>query len=199
MQKSFFSQPYCLTLKIIRTHKTFMKKLFLLLMAVGAMTLVSCTGNAEKASGSAASPAQEENAEPAKGTVFEGANFTMTYPEILTKEGYKSDKAINASSEDNAVKMDATFSDMPCKPEDFDKYYKNFTGMSMNSEYKWEDAKIKDNILTFKGVKGEDATTNFVVFLDEKGGVAGKINYPVAKAEEIEALIEPMLKSIKKK
>ena len=169
-----------------------------MMLALGAMTFVSCTGNTEKASGSAAPSGNEQVAE-AQGITFEGANFTMVYPEVLTKEGYKSDKTINARNEDNSVKMDATFSDMPCKPEDFDKYYKNFTGMSMNSEYKWEEAKINDNILTFKGVKGEEATTNFVVYLDENGGVAGKINYPVAKASEIEALIMPMLKSIKKK
>ena len=94
-----------------------MKKLFLLMMAIGAMTLVSCNGNTDKASGSA-TPSGEEKVTETKGKTFEGANFTLEVPQMLTKEGFKNDKTINASSEDNSVKMDATFSDMPCKPEE---------------------------------------------------------------------------------
>ena len=176
-----------------------MKKLFLLMMAVGAMTLVSCTGNAEKASGSAAASGegQEQVAADAQGTTFEGANFTMVYPELLTKEGYKSDKTINASNEDNSIKMDATFSQTPCKPEDFAKYADNLK--VMKKEYTAEDPKIDGNFMTVKYVKDEEAETDYVVFLDETGGVAGSFKYPVAKAAEVEALIMPMLKSIKKK
>jgi len=174
-----------------------MKKLFLLMMAVGAMTFVSCNGNAEKTSGSAAASGDKEEVAEVKGTVFEGASFTMTYPEILTKETFKSEGTINASDEEGTIKMDATFSDMPCKPEDFKTYAEGLIGL--NKESKAEEPKIDGNIMTLKFVNGEDAETNYVVFLDEKGGVAGKFRYPVAKAGEVEPLIEPMLKSIKKK
>lgn len=172
-----------------------MKKLFLLMMAVGAMTLVSCTGNGEKASGSAAGGDQEQVAE-AQGTTFEGANFTLVYPDML-KESYKSETTINAKSEDNAVSMDATFSERPCKPEDFKMYADGLKGLK--KEFTAEEPKIDGNFMTIKFVNGENAETNFVAFLDETGGVAGSFKYPVAKAEEIEALIMPMLKSIKKK
>lgn len=176
-----------------------MKKFFLLMMAVGAMTLVSCnnTGNGDKASGSAAPSGEEQVAEAQGGNTFEGANFTMEVPELLSKEGFKNDKTINASNEDNSVKMDATFSDTPCKPEDFTKYADNLK--VMKKEYTAEDPKIDGNYMTVKYVKGEEAETDFVAFLDETGGVAGSFKYPVAKAAEVEALIMPMLKSIKKK
>ena len=69
----------------------------------------------------------------------------------------------------------------------------------MKKEYTAEDPKIDGNFMTVKYVKGEEAETDYVVFLDETGGVAGSFKYPVAKAAEVEALIMPMLKSIKKK
>ena len=173
-----------------------MKKLFLLMMAIGAMTLVSCNGNTDKASGSA-TPSGEEKVTETKGKTFEGANFTLEVPQMLTKEGFKNDKTINASSEDNSVKVDATFSDMPCKPEDFKKYADNLK--VMKKEHTAEEPKIDGNFMTVKYVKGEEAETDFVAYLDEKGGVAGSFKYPVAQAVEVEALIMPMLKSIKKK
>ena len=60
------------------------------MMAVGAMTLVSCniTGNSDKASGSAAPSDEEQVAEAQDGNTFEGANFTMVVPKLLSKEGY---------------------------------------------------------------------------------------------------------------
>lgn len=175
-----------------------MKKIFLMLLAVSAMALVSCTGNSENAASGSKASAASEKADAPKGNTYEGDNFTMTLPEIL-KESAKSGSFVNARSEGNDVSMDATFSEMPCKPSDFQQYVKNFTGMSLYKDYKFEDPKIDGNFLTFKGVNGEKAATNFVVYLDEKAGVAGKVEYPVAKAGEIEPLITPMLKSIKKK
>lgn len=174
-----------------------MKKLFLLMMALGAMTLVSCNGNSNTSGNASASGDQEQAAE-VKGTVFDGDNFTFTYPEGF-KETYKSGNNINVASEDNKIRIDATFSDMPCKPEDFKKYYDNMTGMQMFKDYKWEDPKIEDNIMLYKGVNGDNAESKYVVYLDEKGGVAGTVNYPVEMAEQAEALIMPMLKSMKKK
>ena len=172
-----------------------MKKLFLLMVAAMAMTFVSCDDKAKGGDGSD-STGNEAVAEMTDGNTFEGANFTMVYPKEW-KETYKSDDCINAGVE--GVSMDATFNDYPCKPADFEQYYKNFTGMSMNKDYQFEEAKIDGNIMTFKGVNGDKAATNFVVFIEDKAGVAGKVEYPVAKAAEIEKAIMPMLKSIKKK
>ncbi|MDY6412672.1 MAG: hypothetical protein SPL28_06705 [Bacteroidales bacterium] len=174
-----------------------MKKLFLMMMALGVMTLVSCNGNGNT-SGSAAASGDKEQAAEVKGTVFEGDHFTFTYPEGF-KETYKSGDNINVASEDNQVRIDATFSGNPCKPEDFKKYYDAMVGMEMFKDYKWEDAKIEDNIMTYKGVNGDNVENKYVVFLDETGGIAGTVKYPVAKAAEVEALIMPMLKSMKKK
>ncbi len=175
-----------------------MNKLFLLIFAVGAMTMVSCSGNGEKTSTSVAqSSDQEQVAEAQGGNTFEGANFTMTIPEILSKEGYKSDKTINASSEDNTIKMDATFGETPCKPADFSKLVDNLK--VLHKEATAEEPKIDGNIMTIKYVKGEDVENYYTVYIDDNAGVAGTFKYPVAKAEEVEALIMPMLKSIKKK
>ena len=167
-----------------------MKKLFLMLMAVAALTIVSC----DKGKGGDA--AQEENF---KGQVFEGAKYTMQYPEWM-KTTYTNDDLINAAdTTDSNVRMDAMFSDTPCTPEDFKKYAENFAAMPKDVDYTYEDPVIEDNIMTFKGVGAEEAQTCFVVYLGEKAGVAGSFKYPVAKAAEVEKVIMPVVKSIQLK
>lgn len=170
-----------------------MKKLFVMLMAVAALTIVSCDkGNK---GGEAAQAAQEEF----KGQVFEGASFTMQYPEWM-KTTFTSDDIINAEDTvEHNMKLVTGFSDFPCKPEDFKKYAENMGFNPMYKEYKFDEPVIEDNIMTFKGVLGEDAETFFVVYMGEKAGVAGSFKYPVAKAAEIEKVIMPVVKSIKSK
>lgn len=166
-----------------------------MLMAVAALTFVSCDKGNKGGESSEASAQVEEF----KGQTFEGAQFTMQFPEWM-KTTYTSDGTINAAdSTDSSVKMDATFSEFPCKPEDFSKYAENMGVNPMFKEYKFEEPVIKDNIMTFKGVLGEEAMTNFVVYLGEKAGVAGSFKYPVAKAAEVEKVIMPVVKTIQLK
>ena len=172
-----------------------MKK-FLLIFAVAGL-MASCAGNGTTG-GSASASANQEQAAEVEGSTFEGDHFTFTYPEGF-KETYKSGDNVNVASEDDAVRIDATFSENPCKPEDFKKYYDGMVGMEMFKDYKWEEAKIEDNIMTYKGVMGETVEYKYVVYLGEKAGVAGTVKYPVAKAAEVEAQIMPMLKSMKVK
>ncbi|MBO4593740.1 MAG: hypothetical protein J5678_06115 [Bacteroidaceae bacterium] len=172
-----------------------MKKIVLCFaVALAATAMLSCGSSKQ-------SPEEEQAAQQlaANGTVFEGANFTITYPKEW-KETFKSEGTINAAADDNYTKMDATFSDYPCKPCDFEQYYTNLTNMSMHASFKFDKPVIEDNIMTFKGVKDDGFTmTNFVVYLDDHAGVAGSFKYPAEKAAEVEALIKPILNSIKKK
>ena len=172
-----------------------MKKFFL--MFAVACLMISCTGNGNT-SGNASANSNQEQAADVKGSTFDGDHFTFTYPEGF-KETYKSGDNVNVASEDDAVRIDATFSENPCKPEDFKKFYDGMVGMEMFKDYKWEDAKIDGNIMTYKGVNGDNVENKYVVFLDEKGGIAGTVKYPAAMAEKAEALIMPMLQSMKKK
>ena len=171
-----------------------MKKIFYFVVAATVCMIAACGGKNQQS-------AEEDKAAQelaANGTVFEGANFTITYPKEW-KETFKNEMTINAAADDNYTKMDATFSDYPCKPADFEQYYKNFTSMSMHSSFKFDQPVIDGNILTFKGVNGDFAMTNFIVFIDNNAGVAGSVKYPVAKAAEVEPIIKPMLNTIKKK
>jgi len=166
------------------------------LVAAFAISMAACGG--KSGNKSEQSPEEEKAAQEltATGTVFEGAQYTITYPEAW-KETYSDEGTVNAAAEDGGITMSATFSDYPCKPSDFEQYYKNF--VSMQESVKFDAVAIDGDIMTFKGVEGDNATTNYVVYLDDKAGVAGKVTYPVAKAAEVEPLIKPMLKSIKKK
>ena len=171
-----------------------MKKIFYFVVAAAVCVMTACGSKSQQ------NPEEEKAAQElaANGTVFEGANYTITYPKEW-KESYKNENTINAEAGDNYTKMDATFSDYPCKPADFEQYYKNFTSMSMHSSFKFDQPVIDGNILTFKGVNGDFAMTNFIVFIDNNAGVAGSVKYPVAKAAEVEPIIKPMLNTIKKK
>ena len=171
-----------------------MKKVYLFVVAAAMVCVMAACGGKNQ------SPEEEKAAKELaeSGNVFDGAHFSMTYPGAW-KETYKNENTINAAADDNYTKVDATFSDYPCKPADFEQYYKNFTSMSMHSSFKFDQPFIDGNILTFKGVNGDFAMTNFVVFIDNNAGVAGSVKYPVAKAAEVEPIIKPMLNTIKKK
>lgn len=172
-----------------------MKKFFYFVVAAAVCVLAACGGKSQQS-------AEEEKASQElaqNGTVFEGAKYTITYPKEW-KESFKNENTINAEAGDHYTKMDATFSDYPCKPADFEQYYKNFTGMSMHASFKFDQPVIDGNIMTFKGVKEDGFTmTIFVVFLDNQAGVAGSFQYPAEKAGEVEPLIKPILLSVKKK
>ncbi len=165
-------------------------------VAALAISMAACggkSGNKSEQSSEEEKAAQEPTA---AGTVFEGAKYSITYPETW-KETYSDEGTVNAASEDGETTMSATFSDYPCKPADFEQYYNN--SVNMQEGVKFDAAAIDGNIMTFKGVEGDNATTNYVVYIDDNAGVAGKVTYPVAKAAEVEALIKHMLKTVKKK
>lgn len=170
-----------------------MKKLFLMLMAVAALSFVSCD------KGNKGGNDSEEAQKEFKGQVFEGAKFTMQYPEWM-KTTYTSDDIFNAEDTvEHNMKLIASFSDLPCKPEDFKKYAENMGFNPSYKEYKFDEPVIEDNIMTFKGVLGEDVETFFVVYQGEKAGVSGSFKYPVAKTDEVEKVIMPVIKSIQPK
>lgn len=169
------------------------KKLFFAVMAIGMMT--ACNGSAE---GGAEGSKAESSAAEVKGMVYEGDSFTMTLPEGWV-DTYKSGTTINAKDESGELTMDATFSDYPCKPDDFKTYATNLSGMSIKKDFKFDEPKIDGNIMTLKAVKDDAVEHNFVVYLDEKAGVAGSFKYPAAKAAEVEPLMMAAIKSIKKK
>lgn len=151
---------------------------------VASMALVSCGGKSEAA------------AEVA-GTPYDGEKFTMTVPEGLDIF-FSNEDGLNAAKD--GVQLDATFSDTPCKPADFEAYVTNMSGILNNAGAK-EIGKpeIDDNIMTFKATYEDKIEEHFVVFFDDAAGVAGKIKYPVEKAAEFEGYAKGIAKTIAKK
>lgn len=161
-----------------------MKKVFSLMFAVVAMVMVSCGSKTEAAP-------------EITGTPYDGAKFTMTVPEGLDII-FNSEDGLNAAKD--GVQLDATFSDSPCKPADFEAFVTNMSGILNNAGAK-EIGKpeIEDNILTFKATYDDKIEEHFVVFLDDAAGVAGKVKYPVDKAAEFEGYAKGVAKTIAKK
>ena len=131
------------------------------------------------------------------GTPYDGEKFTMTVPEGLDIF-FSNEDGLNAAKD--GVQLDATFSDTPCKPADFEAYVTNMSGILNNAGAK-EIGKpeIDDNIMTFKATYEDKIEEHFVVFFDDAAGVAGKIKYPVEKAAEFEGYAKGIAKTIAKK
>lgn len=151
---------------------------------VASMALVSCGGKSEAAA-------------EVTGTPYDGEKFTMTVPEGLDIF-FSNEDGLNAAKD--GVQLDATFSDTPCKPADFEAYVTNMSGILNNAGAK-EIGKpeIDDNIMTFKATYEDKIEEHFVVFFDDAAGVAGKIKYPVEKAAEFEGYAKGIAKTIAKK
>ena len=161
-----------------------MRKLFYMMAAVVALTLAACGG---------------KSAPDLKGTPYEGAKFSMTIPEGLkvTSEG---DIYMNAGDESGDVRIDATFSDYPCKPDQFETYCQGLTGLLTNQGAKSVDKPAIDgNIMIIKATYETYIEDNFVVYFDDKAGIAGKFKYPVDKAEQYKDMVKSIALSMKKK
>lgn len=180
-----------------------MKKKVLLAIAAFAMIFAACGNkNAAPAESEAANEANEatEAAEApeveVKGTKFEGAKFTLTYPEAL-KETFASEETLNARNEDSSIALDATFNDMGPAVAELKTYLDNYTSMMKNMDANLEDSKIDGKILTAKYVKENgDANLHFVVMKEDKIGVSGSLKFSKDKAEEAKGYIDSIIKSI---
>ena len=162
-------------------------------IAAFAMILAAC-GN------KSAAPAEGDNGKDApatevKGTKFEGANFTLTYPEAL-KETYSSDEMINAGNEDGSIALDATYNDMGPAISELKTYLDNYASVLMK-DAKMEDSNIDGKTLTAKFVK-EDGSVNmhFVVMKEDKIGVSGSLKCNKDKEEEAKGYVDSIIKSI---
>ena len=171
-----------------------MKKNFLMAVAAFAMILAAC-GN------KSAAPAEGENDKDApetevKGTKFEGAKFTLVYPEAL-KETFASEETLNARNEDSSIALDATYNDMGPAVAELKTYLDNYTSMMKNMDATLEDSKIDGKTLTAKFVKENgDANLHFCVMKEDKIGVAGSLKFSKEKAEEAKGYIDSIIKSI---
>jgi len=177
-----------------------MKKKVLLAIAAFAMIFAACGNkNAAPAESEAANEATEAAEAPeveVKGTKFEGAKFTLTYPEAL-KETFASEETLNARNEDSSIALDATFNDMGPAVAELKTYLDNYTSMMKNMDANLEDSKIDGKILTAKYVKENgDANLHFVVMKEDKIGVSGSLKFSKDKAEEAKGYIDSIIKSI---
>ena len=166
-----------------------MKKFFPIVMAFVVLALVACGGGSKSVD--------------LKGTTFEGAHFTVTIPDSMnvTAKGEGSIDYVNARTEDDQVSMDATFSDYPCKPEDFGKYAENMKNLQVKQmgAKSAADAEIDGSVMTMRVEFETFYEDNFVAYLGEKAGVAGKIKFPKDQAAKYEGFAKAIAQSVKQK
>ena len=160
-----------------------------------AMVFTACDTKTENANNETTTD-NTETTEEVKGTTYEGEKFTLVYPESF-KETYKSEEMVNASSEDGAIKLDATFNDMGPTLDQLKVYAENYSGMMKSQGATVEEPNIDGNNLTIKSIKDGEVNMHFVVMKEDKIGVSGSLKYPEDKAGECEPMIKNIMSSIK--
>ena len=167
----------------------FMKKLFPIVMAFVALALTACGGGSKSVD--------------LKGTTYEGAKFTVTIPDSMTvsAKGEGSIDYVNAKTADDNVRLDATFSDHPCQPADFGKYAENMKSLMLNQmgAKSVGEPQIDGDVMVLRVTFETFIEDNYVAYLGEKAGVAGKLRFPVDQAAKYEGYAKAIAQSVKLK
>ena len=136
---------------------------------------------------------------PADFLQYDCSGLTISYPKDLhvTWDG---DEMVNLSNEDGSVFIDATFSSWGTKKSQLKDGVKNFVSMFKNLG--WEpvgDPKVIDNVATAL-LQNEDEFNHFFIIAGEDShSVSGSVKYDKEMAGEYDALVEPIIYSIKVK
>lgn len=168
-----------------------MKKIFVFTLMAAAMLGLSACGNKTGEGNEGGT----EAVETITGITYDGAKFSITYPEGW-KETWASEETLNASSEDGTVKLDATFNDMGPALSELGTYAENWTGMMENQGSTVEKPKIDGKLLTIRSIKDGEVNYHFVIMKEDKIGIAGSLKYPEAQAAEWDGKVAAIAKSV---
>ena len=173
-----------------------MKKAMFVAVAACLMMFAACgNGGGTKE----ANTQKEEVVIPADFLQYDCSGLTISYPKDLhvTWDG---DEMVNLSNDDGSVFIDATFSSWGTKKSQLKDGVKNFVSLFKNQG--WEpvgDVVVNDYIGTAV-LQNESEINNFFIVSSEEGhSVSGSVKYDKEMAAEYDALVKPIIYSIKVK
>lgn len=175
-----------------------MKKVMFVAVAACLMMFAAC-GNNGGGTKEANNKPKEEVKIPEDFLQYDCSGLTISYPKDLhvTWDG---DEMVNLSNEDGSVFIDATFSSWGTKKNQLKEGVKNFVALLKNQG--WDpvgDVVVDDNIGTCVLQNESEINNFFIVSSDAGHSVSGSVKYDKEMAGEYDALVKPIIYSIKVK
>ena len=130
---------------------------------------------------------------------YDCSGFTISYPNDL-KTSWDGDEMVNLRNDDGSVFIDATFSSYGTKKSQLKEGCQNFVNLLKNQG--WEpvgDPELNDNIVTCLLKNDKEFNHFFIVAGEDSHSVSGSVKYNKEKAAEYDALVKPIIYSIKVK
>lgn len=132
-------------------------------------------------------------------TEYDCSGFTISYPNDLYTS-WDGDEMVNLTNDDGSVFIDATFSSWGSREINLKETVKNFIGLLENQG--WEavgESEVKGNVGTALLKNDEEFNNFFIVSNGKDHTVSGSVKYDKEMAAEYDALVKPIIYSIKVK
>ena len=174
-----------------------MKKVMFLAVAACLMMFAAC-GNGEGNKNANNTP-KEEVVIPADFLQYDCSGLTISYPKDL-EVTWDGDEMVNLSNDNGSVFIDATFSSWGVKKSQLKESVKNFVSLLENQGWKAAgDVVVNDYIGTCVLQNDSEINNFFIVSNDAGHSVSGSVKYDKELAGEYDALVKPIIYSIKVK
>lgn len=173
-----------------------MKKVLFMAVAACLMMFAAC-GNS---GGTKSSDTPKENVViPADFLSYDCSGLTISYPKDL-EVTWDGDEMVNLSNDNGSVFIDATFSSWGVKKSQLKETAESFVSLLKNQDWVPEgDPVVTDNIVTCV-LKNDSQINNFFIVSGEGShSVSGSVKYDKEMAAEYDALVKPIIYSIKVK
>ena len=156
------------------------RKLFMMMMLALAVTLV--------ASGNTPIPGYDW-------TTFEGANFTISYPDAMV-ETYAGDDIMNARSEDETIALNASYDDYGPRVDQLKTVANNCVYMMEQSGAEVDEPIIEGKMLMVRSVKDGVVSIYFTVLKEDGIGVIGNLDFPLENESDWASRFKGIIESI---
>ena len=174
-----------------------MKKV--LFLAVAACLIFAACGNKSGNTKENNDQPKVEVVIPDNFTEYDCSGFTISYPNDL-KVTWDGDEMVNLSNDDGSVFIDASFSSWGTKKSQLMEGAKNFVSMFENLGWTPVGDPVVDGNIVTALLKGDGEINNFFIIAgDDSHSVSGSVKYDEELAGEYDALVKPIIYSIKVK
>ena len=132
-------------------------------------------------------------------TEYDCSGFTISYPNDL-EFTWDGDEMVNLSNDDGSVFIDATYSDWGSREIKLKETVKNFIGLLENQGWKADgEPEVKGCVATALLKNDEEINNFFIISNGKDHTVSGSVKYDKEMADEYDALVKPIIYSIKVK
>ena len=179
-----------------------MKKVMFLAVAACLMMFAACGNNGGNNGDKENKESNTKKVEvviPDNFKQYDCSGLTISYPDEL-HVSWDGDEMVNIKNDDGSVFIDATFSSWGTKKSQLKEGVKNFVSLFENQGYKAvSDVEVNGDVATVKLENEDEFQHFFIVSGEDSHSVSGSVKYDKELASTYEALVTPIIYSIKVK